>query len=164
MNTEEICVQPKQTVGKWNGEGDWSSWCWWFCFGAWCQGQKHKKTHFSKWGCLRRMLLLHTYPPSFFYFWLADVVMDRINRFRFWQVPLHSGPENLKKSSPKNSWNQINQFHENFFGPNSSFCNFKNGQKSIFELGKADKNAISQKEIIDLFVFMSFFAWTFLKF
>ena len=23
----------------------------------------------------------------------------------------HSGPENLKKSSPKNSWNQINQFH-----------------------------------------------------
>ena len=60
LNTEEICVQPKQTVGKWNGEGDWSSW-WWFCFGAWCQGQKHKKTHFSKWGCLRRMLLLqHT--------------------------------------------------------------------------------------------------------
>ena len=24
----------------------------------------------------------------------------------------HSGPENLKKSRPKNSWNQINQFHQ----------------------------------------------------
>ena len=34
----------------------------------------------------------------------------------------------------KNSWNQINQFHEN-----SIICNFKNGQKSIFDLGKSLK-------------------------
>ena len=27
----------------------------------------------------------------------------------------------------------------NFFGPNSIFCNFKNGQKSNFELGKSLK-------------------------
>ena len=51
----------------------------------------------------------------------------------------HSGPENLKKVQAKNSWNQINQFHEKkFFLPNSIFCNFKNGQKkSIFELVKS---------------------------
>ena len=54
---------------------------------------------------------------------------------------LASGPENLKKSRPKkNSSNQINQFHEKFFWPNSIFfCNFKNGQKSIFEQGKSLK-------------------------
>ena len=29
---------------------------------------------------------------------------------------MHSGPENIKKSTgPKNSWNQINQFHEKNF-------------------------------------------------
>ena len=31
---------------------------------------------------------------------------------------------------------QINQFHEKIFWPNSIFCNFKNRQKSIYELGK----------------------------
>ena len=51
----------------------------------------------------------------------------------------HSRPENLKKSRPKNSRNQINQFHEIFFWPNSIFCNFKISQKSIFELGKSLK-------------------------
>ena len=45
-----------------------------------------------------------------------------------------------KSPGPKNSWNQIIQFHEKFiFWPNSIFCNFKNGQKSIFELGKSLK-------------------------
>ena len=46
------------------------------------------------------------------------------------------------------------------------FCNFKNGQKSIFQLGKSfklPKNAISRKKI-DLCDFTSFFAWTFLNF
>ena len=56
-----------------------------------------------------------------------------------WIVCVHSGTENLKKSRPKNSWNQINQFHEEFFWPNSIFGDFKNGQKSIFELGKSLK-------------------------
>ena len=32
-----------------------------------------------------------------------------------------------------------NQFDEFFFGPNSIFCNFKNDQKSIFEVGKSLK-------------------------
>ena len=49
---------------------------------------------------------------------------------------MHSGLENLKKSRSKNLWNQINQFHEKYFGPNSIFSDFKNGQKSIFERGK----------------------------
>jgi len=64
---------------------------------------------------------------------------------------MHCEPENLKKSRPKKpSWNQINQFHEIFFWPNSIFCNFKNGQKLIFEQGekfKTAKNAISRKKI-----------------
>ena len=33
----------------------------------------------------------------------------------------------------------INQFHEIFLRPNSIFGYFKNGQKSIFELGKSLK-------------------------
>ena len=53
----------------------------------------------------------------------------------------HSGrARKFKKvQSRKNSWNHINQFHEKIFGPNSIFCNFKNGQKSIFELGRSLK-------------------------
>lgn len=46
-----------------------------------------------------------------------------------------------------------------FSWPNSIYCNFKKGQKSISEVGKkfkAAKNAISQKKI-DLFDFMRFF-------
>ena len=50
---------------------------------------------------------------------------------------IHSGPENLKSPGQKNSWNQIIQFHEKkFFDQIPFFCNFKNEQKSIFELGK----------------------------
>ena len=62
--------------------------------------------------------------------------------------------QKIKKSpGQKTSWNQIIQFHKIFFWPNSIFCNFKNGQKSIFELGKCKK--------FDLFDFTSFFACTF---
>ena len=57
------------------------------------------------------------------------------------------GQKILKSPGQKNSWNQINQFcKKKTFWPNSIFCNFKNGQKSIFELGKSlkvAKNAIS---------------------
>ena len=43
-----------------------------------------------------------------------------------------------KVQGKKNSWNKINQFHEkNFFDQIPFFCNFKNGQKSFFELGKS---------------------------
>ena len=48
----------------------------------------------------------------------------------------HSGPDNLKKSSKKNSSNQINQFHETFFWPNFIFCNFKNGQNQFLNWEK----------------------------
>ena len=51
----------------------------------------------------------------------------------------------LKKVQPKNSQNQINQFHEN-----SIFCNFKNDQKSIFELGKQPKMQFHEKKMIYL--------------
>ena len=34
----------------------------------------------------------------------------------------------------KNSWNQINQFHEKIIWLNSILCYFKNGQKLFFEL------------------------------
>ena len=48
--------------------------------------------------------------------------------------------QKIKKSpGQKNLWNQINQFHEKIFWQKSNFCNFKNGQKSIFELGKCLK-------------------------
>ena len=60
--------------------------------------------------------------------------------FYFWVVPhTHSGPENLKKSRPKNSWNQINQFHEIFFDQIPFFEISKNDHKLIFELGKSLK-------------------------
>ena len=74
----------------------------------------------------------------------------------------HSGPENLKKSKPKkNSWNQINQFHEVFsFGQFPFFCNFKN---QFFELRKSlklPKMQFHEKKLIYLIsrvFFMDFF-------
>ena len=48
------------------------------------------------------------------------------------------------------------QFHEKIFGTKSIFCNFKNGQKSIFELEKSLKLPKMQFHEIDLFDFMSF--------
>ena len=41
-------------------------------------------------------------------------------------ITLHGRPENLKKVQAKKT-REIKEFN---------FCNFKNGQKSIFELGK----------------------------
>ena len=60
----------------------------------------------------------------------------------------------------------MNQFHGIYFGPNSIFCNFKNGQKSIFELGKSLKLPEMQfHEEKKWFVwFHEFFCWTFLNF
>ena len=69
---------------------------------------------------------------------------------------LHSWPENLKKSKQKN-----------LMKPNKSisiFCNFKNGQKSICELGKKFKTAGNAKKNFDLFDFTSFFCLDFFKF
>ena len=66
--------------------------------------------------------------------------------FSLWNkqcIVLHSGPENLKKSRQKNSWNQINQFHErihifswnsnNFFSWNCTFGSF-----NLFPSSKID--------------------------
>ena len=76
------------------------------------------------------------------------------------------------KKVQQNSWNQINQFHEKEFWPKAIFCNFKNVQKSIFELTeyfpwKLKVYLIFMENIqkkfheIDLFDFKSFFASTF---
>ena len=55
-----------------------------------------------------------------------------------------------KSQLQKNSWNQIlNQFHEKIFWPKLIFCNFKNGQKSIFELGKSLKLNIFHENFWD---------------
>ena len=45
---------------------------------------------------------------------------------------LHSGPENLKKSSPKKSSNQINQFHEKIFLTKIHFLQFQKWPKINF--------------------------------
>ena len=49
------------------------------------------------------------------------------------------GPENLKKSRPKKLVTSNKSISRNFYWPKSIFCHFKNGQKSIFELGKSLK-------------------------
>ena len=56
----------------------------------------------------------------------------------------------------KNSCSQINQFHEKIFWPNSIFGDFKNGQKSIFELGKRLKVPEMQFHEQNLFLFIWF--------
>ena len=63
----------------------------------------------------------------------------------------------LKKCRAKKS------ISRNFFWQNSIFCNFKNGQKSIFELGKSLNLPKMQfhEFFLDLFDFTSFFSWTF---
>ena len=65
-------------------------------------------------------------------------------------------------SRTKNSWSQINQFHEIHFWPNSIFCNFK---ISIFELRKSlELPKMQFQEKNDLFDFTSFFGLDFFKF
>ena len=75
---------------------------------------------------------------------------------------VHSGPEKLKKSKQKNSWNQINS--EIAF---LAVLNFFLVPKMIFgHFWKCKKCMLVKKIIreIDLFDFTSFFAWTFLNF
>ena len=75
----------------------------------------------------------------------------------------HSGPENLKKSRPNKfvKWNKSISW--NFVLTKFHFLPFQNWPKINFWTGKkfkTAKNAISRKKI-DLFDFMSFFAWIF---
>ena len=67
-----------------------------------------------------------------------------------------SGPENFKKSRPK----KFVKSNKSISRKNSIFYNFKNGQKSIFELGKSLKVPKMQfhEKKIDLYDFTSFFA------
>ena len=71
---------------------------------------------------------------------------------------IHSGPENLKKSRQKNSWNQINHFFSwnCISGSFKLFPSSKNWFLAIFEI---TKNRIWSKNFceIDLFDFTSFF-------
>ena len=64
---------------------------------------------------------------------------------------MHSGPENLKKSRPKKLVKSNKTISRKmFFNQIPFFCNFKNGQKSIFEMEKKFKTAkyaISRKKL-----------------
>ena len=52
---------------------------------------------------------------------------------------MHSGPKNFKMSRPKKLMKSNNSISQKIFWPKSIYYNFKNGQKSIFELGKSLK-------------------------
>ena len=86
--------------------------------------------------------------------------------FRMWNIPQKLPSCVIVWPPQKNSWNQINQFHEKIFWPNSIFCNFKNGQKSIFELGKSLKMPKMQfhEKFFGFIWFYEFLVWTFLNF
>ena len=72
------------------------------------------------------------------------------------------GQKIQKSSGLKNLWNQINQFHEKkfFLTKFHFFFNFKNGQKSFFELGKGLKCNFTEKNLIYL-ISRVFFTWIF---
>ena len=52
---------------------------------------------------------------------------------------MHSGPENLKDSRPKTVVKSNKSISQKKFDQHPFFCIFRNGQKSIFELGKSLK-------------------------
>ena len=66
----------------------------------------------------------------------------------YFRLLTHSGPENLKKFGPK----KIVETNKSIF----IFCNFKNVQKSIFELGKSLKLPKMHEKKMDLFDFTNF--------
>ena len=65
------------------------------------------------------------------------------------------GQKILKSLGQKN---QINQFHEKKI-QKSIFCHLKNGQKSIFELGKSLK--LTKMQFHELFLFHEIDCWQF---
>ena len=72
-------------------------------------------------------------------------------------LEVHRGPENLKKPMPKNSWNEINQFHGIFF---SIFFFFL--QVKFLFLWKIFKKSFFVKLIY--LIFHEFFGLDYLKF
>ena len=81
------------------------------------------------------------------YLWskTPKIPFDDVKKFatillvRFWSNFLASRPENFKKSKPKKLVKSNKWISQKIFWPKFIFCNFKNGQKSIFELGKSLK-------------------------
>ena len=104
-----------------------------------------------------------------FFMLASDRVVSRWRAPSFFMLDILSldehteGQKILKNPGQKNSWNQINQFHEKIFWPNFIFCHFKNDQKSIFELRKSLKLPKMQFHgnlFIYLFIlFHNFFMW-----
>ena len=91
-------------------------------------------------------------------FWIANVL--------FTKHTSHSGPENLKKSRQKNSWNQINR---TFFPWNCIFGSFKlfpSSKIDFWPFLKLQKWNLAKKKIRenDVFDFTSFFALDFFQF
>ena len=85
---------------------------------------------------------------SFNSFSFAYMMVVVVNEMAKWFSKPHHIELLLLLHNGLKIWKKIN-FTNYFFWPNSSFCNFKNGQKSIFELGKkfkTAKNAISRKK------------------
>ena len=76
--------------------------------------------------------------------------------------------QKIEKSPGKKKLVKSNKsIRRNIFWPNSIFCNFKNGQKSIFELEKSLKlprMQFHEKKNLIFLDFTSFLAWTFLIF
>ena len=71
---------------------------------------------------------------KFIFFLKLNFVSD------FSSLSLYSGPEILKKSRPKKLVKSNKSISRNFFfGQIAFFCNFKNSQKSILQLGKSLK-------------------------
>ena len=99
-------------------------------------------------------LLLHLNCP---FAWVEGIFSSHFVKTT--TLPPHSGPENLKKPGQKNSWNQINQFHE-FFLTKFHFLQLQNWPNINYWPGKkfkTAKNAISRKTIFDFIWFHEFF-------
>ena len=82
---------------------------------------------------------------------MDDISHKKTFSFVNFTILMHSGPENLKR--PR----EIKEIHftKNFFDKNPFFGNFKNGQKSIFEL------QFHVKKSIYFISQVVFFVWTF---
>ena len=90
-----------------------------------------------KWWAPKDFLILWFFQKCMIFLTIPRLIL--FFRYTYQKIKKKSRPKKLVKSN-----RYVNQFHD-FFLPNSIFCNFKNGQKSIFELGekfKTAKNAI----------------------
>ena len=91
---------------------------------------------FSFWHNLDRFLNL----------FLFQTLKNYVGKISIEYLLLHSGPENLKRSKKKNSWNQINQF---FFSWNCIFGSFKlfpSSKIDVWPFLKLQKMEFGQKK------------------